>query len=326
MIAQFRFNLLVLCVAVMGCSNSNSPSGSSTNNSPDSTKNNQLSGPAAFRVIVGHDTIYRTNSAATYGAIATYSNTSISGQPGGNSLFIQLQYTPASLYATTVTTNIDIPISGAVVKSYPVMPRNSPDGVSITIDSAMQDYNSRADGTFTITKFDTVMNLVSGTFRFTASPNFNPSEIDTIIGAFNDVGISNGTFGQGSISAIVDAQGYHPDQISISMTETNGLSLDAVEGNPPVYRTLQMQVKDPKVGLFPFAQGTTAGTANVEFDQQASVMLQVRGNMGTLNITSFDTVTRRISATFSFSGTDTRTGRTVSTTNGSINNLQWFIP
>ena len=214
--------------------------------------------------------------------------------------------------------------------------------ISFSIISDTMSFGAFPGGVLTITKFDTVNNLVSGTFHFIAYlayPVVDRTVQDTVVnGSFTDVPISEGSYGQGTISADVD--GFHMSSKGKSNEDSNGdnaaaytakeygvfaihcVSNDGASGN----REISLNVVSPVIGKFSLAG--TAGPNGVHaatyqwWDEHTGDNSEMTATTGTLTITKFDENTRRMSGTFSFSNP---TGDTTHVTNGVIDNVQWSV-
>jgi hypothetical protein len=201
---------------------------------------------------------------------------------------------------------------------------------SVGYDSlGLRVYSSLPNGTITLTKFDTVNNLVSGTFNFTASqtsPTDDPNSVIPITsGYFNDIPIGEGAYGQGSVSAIVNDSTFSADYT----------------GREMLYRTfnqghLDLWAYSQNSGIIIQSIPLTTGTYMIKGSHDFSdttlsfiytsrnfeISTEDTGTIGQLTITKCDIPNRRISGTFRFSGTDTL-GNSVTISNGQINNVQW---
>ncbi len=94
-------------------------------------------------------------------------------------------------------------------------------------------YVSIPGGALNITKFDTVNNLVSGTFELTTYETYPTTDLHNTIGItngyFNDIPIDQGSYGQGSITALLNGTPFNSDNDGVEMvytdSEFNGIDL-----------------------------------------------------------------------------------------------------
>ncbi len=218
-------------------------------------------------------------------------------------------------------------------------------GFIASIVSDTMSYKAFPGGVLTITKFDTLNNLVSGTFHFIAYlafPIVDSSVRDTVVnGSFTDVGIYEGSFGQGNISA--DVNGFHMSSKGNSSSNSSdnnaaaftakeygvftihGVSNDGAGGNREIYLSL------PTPGTGTFSLAGMVGPSNVLaaryewWNQYTGADTEMVAPTGMLTISKFDAVTRRMSGTFFFSGQSYPGGDTIHVTNGVIDNVQWSV-
>src|ERR1051325_3834247 len=168
----------------------------------------ELSG---FIIVVNHDTLDRSKHPTFCYADATYSlNPSY---PDANSFMLSLSYSPTAYGAEDSRL---VQLIGAIgqpgLGSYPIGIFNTNNKINALyhIGIAPDYYYSLAGGMMTITTFDTINNLISGTFKFTAANDQKATDIDTIAGVFSNVGIVINAFGQGSFTATVDGKPFKP--------------------------------------------------------------------------------------------------------------------
>jgi Family of unknown function (DUF6252) len=235
------------------------------------------------------------------------------------------------------TIQFTIPLTVPKPQSLPI----SNSGMSVhatAIYDSMDDiiYEALPGGTINITKFDTVNNLVSGTFEFTASesyPKTDPQMTATITsGYLNDMPIGEGAYGQGSIVALLNGTPFNSDTAGLEMVST-----DSSFGGINLFDYGQEMNNDSFISIqrIPLRTGTyemdssTARKDSIPIiifqnwgNLQRNASTQSAGSSGILTITSCDIAHRRISGTFQFSGIDSL-GNTVSITNGVINNVLW---
>jgi Family of unknown function (DUF6252) len=262
------------------------------------------------------------------------SNWGLGVMPGSWLLTVNLMDEQISLTSFhTKSIELFVPFTSPVPGTYQITQWNAPAGAQAAVMIDSFQYDSRNGGTLTITKFDTVNNLVSGTFSFTASlaqPSSNPSLVETVTnGSFNNVGIYIGGYGQGTITANVDSVPFTTHSYSrqpLSAFIANGSNELTIEAfNSTVTQTIVLSIDNPGVGTFdltkninPFGSPSYSGPNNVSVNGQT-------GASGTITISQFDTVMHRMSGTFQFSGPDPSTGQTIQITNGVIDSVQWFV-
>jgi len=193
-------------------------------------------------------------------------------------------------------------------------------------------YQSLPGGSITITKFDTVNNLVSGTFNYTASqtsPTANPNNVISLTsGYFNDIPISQGSYQQGNIAAVVNDSAFTTNDAGREIILAN---LDQGRFNVWAYGQ-GIQNGEISIQSIPLTLGTyiVKGPSNfsdttsyfIYENRNVEISTQDKGSIGQLTITKCDIPNRRISGTFQFTGTDTL-GNRVTITSGEIKNVQW---
>jgi hypothetical protein len=195
-------------------------------------------------------------------------------------------------------------------------------------------YSSLPGGSITLTKFDTVNNLVSGTFNFTGSqtsPAADPNNVIRITsGYFNDIPIGRGAYEQGSISADVNDSTFSTNNAGREIVQAN-----LNQGRLNLWGDGQGILQNSEISIqnIPLTPGTyiVKGPSNysdttLSFDylgRNFEISTRDTISNGQLTITKCDIPNRRISGTFQFSGMDTL-GNSVTITNGVINNVQWI--
>jgi hypothetical protein len=275
----------------------------------------------------------RFSSGESTEAYATIeSNWGAGVMPGSWLLYINLMDEQISITSFhTKTIELFVPFTSPVPGTYPITQWNDPTNAQAAFLIDSFQYNSLNGGTLTITKFDTVNNVVSGTFSYTASLTQNASIIDTVVnGFFNDVGIYIGGYGQGSITANAEGMPFTTHSYSsvqpLSAFIPSGSHELTIEAfNSTATQSILLSIDNPGVGTFNLTQNVNllnspfySGPNNVSIGGQT-------GASGTMTITQFDTITHRMSGTFQFSGPNQSTGQTIQITNGVIDNVQWFV-
>jgi len=235
------------------------------------------------------------------------------GLPHGMTIFIDYLTPTPAIYAIPGTDTI-----GAMI--------------DLDYDSTQKGAQS---GAVHILKFDTVNNLLSGTFWCVAKPFRGATSTDSILsGYFSDVPIGRGAFSQGTLSAVVNGTLFQsPDTGSVTaegdvlaFDSTLQLKYDATDAAGTV-RSLEVDIKNPGVGTYNFGASKAAAIGSyMEITSGASSGFSTYPvGSGTLTITAFDATAKRISGTFNFSGKDITTGRVFTITNGSIANMHYGI-
>lgn len=288
----------------------------------DTTTPPPLTDLGAFKFIVNHDTLDRSRYRTNCMAEATY-------RPG----YLQLDIT----YSETMFGGLDTrhilitgPIDRPVPASYAIAAFNSGQGLNASYSYSNVRYSSLNGGLLTITTFDTINNLISGTLTFTAL-RYQQSDVDTIAGAFSAVGIINQAFRQGKMTATVDGKEFLPFYGPEKSVQSNMrpdkplLHIQADGRGDSGIVNLSLTINTPQVGTFSFSDASTSGRVSCYYRTQSQVFsTDVHPNNGTLTITAYDPVNRRISGTFSTSaylsdGTNTK----IEITNGVLDNVTW---
>ena len=197
-------------------------------------------------------------------------------------------------------------------------------------------YRSIPGGTLTVSKFDTVNNLVSGVFEFTAYETYPTSDLHQTIGVsygyFNDIPITLGAYGQGSISALLNGTSFNSDTAGVEMiyTDSSFGGIDLFDYGPELYNDsfISIQRIPLRTGTYVMDSSTARKDASpiIIFQNwsnlQRNASTQNANSSGVVTITSCDIPHRRLSGTFQFSGIDSL-GNSVTISNGEINNVQW---
>jgi hypothetical protein len=211
------------------------------------------------------------------------------------------------------------------------------DGAVWTNDSTY--YASIGNGTFILTKFDSVNNVVSGSFSFDAilqTADGPPPSVRIASGSFNDIPITVGSYGQGTVSATIDGQPFSTTTAStyeyLSATKvlnSPGIELLAFdqESNGSLTR-LHFTIPAPAIREYDLSSGSSSDVTAAIFIPIGASDMVVRSGSGTtgkFTLTKFNTFNHRLSATFDFSGLDTNSGKTIHVTNGVIDNVRWVV-
>jgi hypothetical protein len=195
-------------------------------------------------------------------------------------------------------------------------------------------------GTLEITKFDTVDNLISGKFSFTATRTWPQTGSfatrDTVTsGTFTDIGIAAGSYGQGSMSADIDGflfdtrsdPEYTLEPHVIGSNTSLFLSAYSPRKQKADTRSLDVQIPfPPKEGKYKLSQNVTDSTARVVYISTIGgkymSFFSDEKSTGSVIISKVDTALHRIWGTFTYSGSNTTNSTVI--TNGVIDNLQWY--
>jgi hypothetical protein len=327
MLKQFRllFTLSAMLIAV-GCSQAVAP-----------TEENLGIPPGAVNGEYG----FNVNGKAFDSGIpfSFEGSTQLSPYPGQGMGAVTLQVSLSYQFTNGQYGTIQLTIPLAVPKAQTIPISNSGQSIHATAIYDSMDviiYEALSGGNINITKFDTVNNLVSGTFEFNASesyPNTNPKMIATITsGYFNDIPIGEGAYGQGSITALLNGTPFNSDTAGLEMVSTDsssgGINLFDYGQEMNNDSFISIQRIPLRTGMYVMDSITArSGSMPIIFFQnwgnlQRNASTQSAGSSGILTITSCDITHRRISGTFQFSGID-KLGDTVSISNGVINNVQW---
>ncbi len=316
-----RLASLFLCIlavlACAGCSDSTGPSSSTTSGfAPTSDFGYAINGIA----------FSRSTAAAVTQASATLDQYGVNG-----SGFLRLHFRSLPLAGPSMFVDFAVVLDGPVPHSYAITSSGIPANATLSLNNVQ--YAAMDSGVFTITKFDTAANVISGAFHFAAVQNGDTEKVTS--GYFTNVGIYAGGYGQGTVTAEANhdqfpfAAGGPENVTAFIQSGTSQLEIDAIDASSGVERDLLLTITNPRVGtfsigpnpsvLFPEAEyATSGGSPDVSISSQT-------GTTGTLTLTQFDSATHRMSGTFQFSGPDASTGETVLVLDGTINNVQWFV-
>jgi hypothetical protein len=321
--------LFISCLAfLIGCSQTTNPPTSNVNTN-DST--------SQFSYDYGGKHIARKDYAVGASASAEVQSYPSSGKPAIRwSLSVGLHVTAFSSSGYQMTW-LDLILSDVTFekKTYTIDNTQTTAGAVFFLNST--SYKTTPGGTITITKFDTLNNLVSGTFSFTVANDNNPTDQYTISnGRFENVPISNGSFGQGSISANAEGtpfRAFTSMATSISALIPSGstqMQITAADQRDGDKKILILNFDNPRVGTF-----ALSGTLNdyplpiggnvIMYAGSFVISTLHKDSPGELTITKFDRATHRISGTFHLNG-PSEDGLNHSVTDGVIDNVQWFVP
>ena len=316
-----------------GCSNS-TDTGTNTSGNGDGIPANAGPGEIGFYVN-GVFAIRHPHTAGTFGSAIVSGNSGPSVPRGSFVLQVSMQLQKGARPANTLDMYITMmtPTPG----TYAAASSDSIGAwVQIGFDSSGMG-SIPGSGVVRIVKFDTVNNLVSGTFHFLANNTNTNSEIDTITsGYFNDISIDMGCYGQGTISATAEGisfsspnTGYQTawgfEYAGSTVLVLNGDSKDA-QG---VMRSISIHLDGPKAGTFVLGgQTPTAAFYGLTKDTVGNfghtTGTNSPGSSGSVTITKFDPVAQRISGTFEFTAPD-ESGTSIPVTNGVIDNVHYVL-
>ncbi|MFI5201195.1 MAG: DUF6252 family protein [Candidatus Kapaibacterium sp.] len=313
--------LLLLLAALAGCTQSTSPSSQgSVGFAATSDFGYTLNGSAFDRN--GH-------GLGTEAFAILAPNWSFQSQ--GRVLTIMLRYAPFTFgpyHSTSVSLSIDV--TSPVPQTFVI---NADSGLAIgNVDyddtNSYSSIYSHSIGQITITKFDTVANVISGTFNFTAAKeNGSTPAVTVTSGYFTDVGIYAGSYGQGTISANADNTFFKTQTmygaVAFIVSGTNDLNIEAIDST--VSGDILLSISQPHIGTFDLSGHTLALPGASYSGSNGTIQMGSANVQGKLTLTQFDTITHRMSGTFQFSGPDQSSGRTIQITNGVIDNVQWFV-
>ncbi|HEY3874731.1 MAG TPA: hypothetical protein VGM92_04605 [Candidatus Kapabacteria bacterium] len=315
------FCIAILIVSTIGCEHSVSPT---TENSAVGS----FEGEYGFTLdgkVYDSGTPFLNEANASLRPLSSYG-------PNGVQLSLNLYFELGD--GTYGSVQLLVPCRNATPQTIPISYyQDTSASASLIYDSvAWTSYQSLAGGTLTITKFDTIDNLVSGTFRFSASETSpaNPKNIVPVTaGYFNDIPLGLGAYRQGSVTALVDGTAFSSENEGrerLYSTFAQGrLNLFA---NGPGNAEIIMQGIPPVADSY-FVQGPqTIIDTSLSITYWASapnyfkISTEDSGSSGEVIITSCDFANRRFSGSFQFSGTDTL-GNSVIISSGKIDSVQW---
>ncbi|MDP4221031.1 MAG: DUF6252 family protein [Bacteroidota bacterium] len=327
-----RYILFLLVIAIAsGCQSSSNPT--STNSNPTLNQN-----PVAreFGYILNGTMTDRKDYPIASTAMAMVLKNHGQGIPPNSKLLVIALTTFDVSHSSSHSRSIELftPFYAPVTGTFPILKWDDPSGaIAVIKDDSLVEYDSKAGGTLTITKFDTANNVVSGTFNFTVFLKTDPSRIFTIsAGYFNEIPITIGSYEQGKITAMVNGANFSTiladgtsDLTAYTQADSPQLSIIAAGTGSSSLQKFFITLTSPQIGTFTFSTQVSATTATISFIGDAGSISSNSGTSGTITITKADPNTHRISGTFQLSATDASTGKTISITNGVIDNVQWFI-
>jgi hypothetical protein len=324
----------ITLVGLFGCSHSTSPI---ISNTPQYSE-----GEFGF-ANNGTSIDSKNNPTGSTAQVSLFKNAGLGVDTTTTLVSIELNYISITGLFNLQTLNIGlgVPIHSKLPQTYAIGNWNDPTAATgfELLDSI--NYKSVAGGTLTITKFDTINNLLSGTFSFNAAlappPNSTTTSVTVSSGFFNDIPITLGAGGQGTVT--MNAAGFpfttqSPglDQITaMQFHGTTGLTILALDDDSLWQRELSIGILSPAAGNYvvsatPLGQNQVSmGYGTSPYNGTNSASISLTGSSGQLQITKYDLANRRISGSFNFSGVDQNSGNTIQITNGVIDNVQWSV-
>ncbi len=226
--------------------------------------------------------------------------------------------------------HVYVPLTGPHTKSMAISSyqQDSVGSALISYDSVGFNWYQSVGGTVTLTKFDTINNLVSGTFSFDASSPSNSNTVHITSGYFNDIPIGEGSYGQGNVSATVNDSAFSTDNVGREMLNgyLNRGRLHLWAYGETVQRgSFDIQGIPLTIGTYTIKGPQNYSDSTISFvyhGDSFQISTVDSRSVGQLTISALDIHNRRISGTFQFSGTDTL-GNHVTIASGEINNMQW---
>jgi hypothetical protein len=212
-----------------------------------------------------------------------------------------------------------------------------PDTVGVGVALAISDstvYLCKGKGSAILTVFDTVNNVISGTFNFEGVNiiGTGADAIEITSGRFINIPISIGRYDQGMITASIDGA---------SFSSTNSLQIANIDaytsfGNPQIniqsqqaqgvdsfqITNLNFTILNPKVQEYDLSASSNVKAYFLR--QIASTNGQIKANSGKFTITQVDSLNHIFSATFDFFVLDPASGKSIHVANGLINNVRWL--
>ncbi|MFI5202075.1 MAG: DUF6252 family protein [Candidatus Kapaibacterium sp.] len=323
----------VLFLFIGGCSNSSAPG---TNNSGNGDGIPANAGPGEIGFYDnGVFAIRHPHTAGTFGSAIVSGNSGPMVPHGSFVLQVDMQLQKGAWPANTL--EMYITMMSPTPGTYAIA---SSDSIGAWVQIGYDSSGGGAipgSGLVRIVKFDTVNNLVSGTFHFLVKTTDANSTTDTITGGyFNDISIGMGCYGQGTIRATAEGVSFSsPDTgfrtawgfeyAGSTVLVLNGDSKDA-QG---VMRSISIHLDGPKLGTFVLGGQTPTAvfyglTKDTVGNFGHTTGTNSPGSSGTVTITKFDPVAQRISGTFAFTAPD-ETGTNIPVTNGVIDNVHYVL-
>lgn len=229
------------------------------------------------------------------------------------------------------TIELQIQIHSTKPATYLITPVTQEDSATAFVSNDNGTSYTLSSGVVNISSFDTVQNTVSGTFAFVAKLRKDTTRVVRLsAGQFDKIGVYVGGYGQGYMTAHVENSYFSSTTSDYSVAayiyeQSNGLHIQAhAMDDAGDDREITLYIENPSAKSFTLGpQGYGAdGTTYTSSSESTSGGY---GTVGTLSLTKFDTVSHRLSGTFHFTAPDVRSGRTITISNGVLENVQWFV-
>ncbi|MFI5263790.1 MAG: hypothetical protein ACHQM6_04685 [Candidatus Kapaibacterium sp.] len=225
-------------------------------------------------------------------------------------------YTVLSIYV-----NMPKPMTGTFATTGPYINGTS---IYFALDTAV--YYANTAGKIVITKFDTITNVVSGTFSFDGIDGALTEHVAE--GYFSQVPIYYGTFNQGLVTADImnnfksdsfNSAGGIPSPSLYTVDSGKTFSIVVHDDDSLRHLELRINLKNLQLGSVDLNQSSDSGVFAEYKSFGAITQIFSTANVGTGNITitKLDWKTHRLSATFHLSGD------LIEITNGKIDNSIW---
>lgn len=262
----------------------------------------------------------------SYGSVGHSPNSASTGFTLDISLMVQQSTAPKAR-----TIELNIPMSSPMTGTFTTAGGYSGTWVTLKLDTA--NYISKAGGTVTITKFDTINNTVSGTFSFDGADGALGEQVTS--GYFNEIPIYYGTFNQGLITADISIDGVSDRFMSAGTAPSPSLyTVDSGQtfvimahaDDAATQREIDFGISNIRVGYAILDQNSGYRWFGQyhSFGAKKAAIITAGGAVGKITITNFDWKTHRMTATFYMKGYDQNTGSLIDVENGKIDNVQWF--
>jgi len=283
----------------------------------------------AFRFSINNETFDRSTLPFTCTATANMIHDRVNGIPsdrlGLNFVYSSVQF---PMNEEEIQLSFTIRLKGLAPSTYAVTQYVDESSTYARLDKYPKIFNPSPGGTIAIASIDTVRNIVSGSFSVVFRDANDPNVLDTVKGTFSNMCLILGMYGQGSFTA--DANGIpfradnnYPRFFSAEYNAgTDVLALQATDNSGPG-QSLDLSIYSPKVGTFPLAWPPSAGKVMVGYSAGFDNYGSMNGASGSVTITKYDTVTRRVSGTFSFTAKSNDNSKTITVSEGVIDNVMW---
>lgn len=286
--------------------------------------------PGSFKLLVNADTLDRANVYNFCDATASIYDATIDGVPAHRIIttfnYSQFEYQPGF---GDYQISFWVGLKTLAPATYPIAADGNDLGCfARQRKNGIMSSSIPGSGSFTVAEIDTVKNTISGSFTVLVAQWGNPNAIDTVRGAFRNVCIHLNLFGQGRFTATAGTLEFSPDYKRDFMSSeyvpgTDVLSLHAIDSDSD--QSLGVSVYSPKVGTFPLAWPPFSGDSYVMYSAGFDNYGMLAGGWsGSVVITKYDAVTRRVSGTFSFTLKSDK-GKTITVTDGVIDNVMFAI-